>query len=88
MTMIDRIPGLTDADLATLHGNARRLEMSSDVGRSKAAVDMLPVIEAELAQREAAKPKKAPPKRKPAAPKVAKAKKTAEVEDTGEPAPL
>ena len=70
MSMLDRIPGMSDADLANLHANAQRLETGAATPAQKqAAADMLPAITAELAEREARKPKKAPPKsRKKATP--------------------
>ena len=70
MNMAERIPGMDDKDLATLHQNARRLEQAGAPGQQKAAAEMLPLIEAELATRLAAKPKpvrKAPVRKKPAA---------------------
>ena len=70
--MLDRIPGMSDAELANLHANAQRLETDGATPAQKqAATDMLPAITAELAEREARKPKKAPAKTK------AKAKKKA-----------
>ena len=73
MSMADRIPGMSDIDLATLHANAQRLQTTAATpGQQQAAAEMLPLIAAELAEREARKPKKAPPKpRKRAAPKAA-----------------
>ena len=70
MSMADRIPAMSDADLASLRDNAQRLETQGTTpGQKQAAADMLPLITAELAEREARKPKKAPPKsRKKAAP--------------------
>jgi hypothetical protein len=73
MTMIDRLPGMSDADLASLQANAQRLEtQGSTPGQQKAAAEMLPLIAAELADREARKPPKPAPKpRKTAAKKAA-----------------
>ena len=70
MSMADRLPTMTDADLASLHANARRLEtQGATPGQQKAAADMLPLITAELAEREARKPPKpaAKPRKKAAA---------------------
>ena len=65
MSMLDRIPEMTDAELANLHANAQRLETTAATPAQKqAATDMLPAIAAELAEREARKPKKAPAKTK------------------------
>ena len=73
MSMVDRIPGMSDADLASLHANAQRLETEGTTpGQKAAAAEMLPVIAAELAQRQAAKPKPAAKPRKTAAKKTAK----------------
>lgn len=73
MTMADRIPAMSDADLASLHANAQRLETSAaNPVQQKAASEMLPIITAELAEREARKPPKPAPKaRKPKAPRAA-----------------
>ena len=75
MSMIDRIPTMADADLATLLANARRLEDSGAPAQQKAAAEMLPLITAELAEREARKPPKpAPRARKTAAKRTAPAR--------------
>ncbi len=72
MTLDERIPGMSEADLLSLQANAQRLSGSDDASKSSKAADILPAIIAELARREAAKPPKPAPKRKVAAkPKVA-----------------
>ena len=71
MSMSDRIPGMSDPDLATLHANAQRLEQSGAPAQQKAAAEMLPLIAAELAERESKKPKKAPAKPRKRAAKAA-----------------
>ena len=73
MSMVDRIPAMSDADLASLHANAQRLETQGTTpGQQKAAAEMLPLIAAELAERESRKPPKPAPKpRKTAAKKAA-----------------
>jgi hypothetical protein len=71
--MADLIPQLDDKELATLHANALRLEGSGAKAMQKAAVDMLPLITAELEAREAAKPKPEPKVRKTAPRKKAAA---------------
>ena len=77
MSMVDRIPAMSDADLASLHATAQRLETEGTTpGQKAAAAEMLPVIAAELAQRLAAKPKPAAKARKTAAKKTS-SKKTA-----------
>ena len=72
MTMADRIPGMSDQDLRTLHANAERLQRDGKPGPQAAAGELLPLIAAEMAQREAAKP--APAKKKPAAKRATRAK--------------
>ena len=58
MTVADMIPSLDDKALASLHTNARRLEGGAEGPRRQQALGLLPLIEAELTQREAAKPPK------------------------------
>jgi hypothetical protein len=68
MTLADRLPTMAVDALQSLRVNAIRL--SAEPGtRGKEAGDLLPLIEAELTQREAAAPKKAraAPKKKKAA---------------------
>jgi hypothetical protein len=66
MTMANLIPTLGDAELANLLANARRLQSGSGASQAKAEA-LVPLIEAELAEREARKPAKPAPKaRKPA----------------------
>jgi hypothetical protein len=69
MALADMIPTLDDKELVTLRDNARRLE-ASDGSLRQQAVELLPLIEAEVAARLALKP---PPKKpaKPRAPKAA-----------------
>ena len=63
MSMADRIPGMSDQGLKTLHANAERLQRDGKPGPQAAANELLPLITAEMAQREAAKP--VPAKKKP-----------------------
>jgi hypothetical protein len=50
MTLAERIPHLTDAELASLHVNALRL--SAGAGRrNREAADLLPALEAEVSAR-------------------------------------
>jgi hypothetical protein len=72
-----RVPQMDDKSLATLHANALRLKDSSNARQSAAAADLLPVIEAELAQRQSQK-------RATAAAKPARAKKKAANASTDE----
>lgn len=69
MTMADRIPDLDDKALANLLANAQRLESAGAPAQQQAATEMLPLIQAELATREAAKPK---PVRKTPGPRAKK----------------
>ena len=69
MTMADRIPDLDDKALANLLANAQRLENQGAPAQQKAATEMLPLIQAELETRQAAKPK---PVRKTPAPRAKK----------------
>jgi hypothetical protein len=52
MTLAERIPSMTDAELASLHVNALRLS-AGDSARNREAADLLPVLEAEAAARKA-----------------------------------
>ncbi|NBB14709.1 hypothetical protein GVN21_04945 [Caulobacter sp. SLTY] len=54
MTLIDRLPGLTDAEVTNLLSNARRLSEGTDI-RKDAAAEMLPALEAEAESRAAAR---------------------------------
>lgn len=55
MTIADKIPGFADNELKTLHDNARRLEQEGSAAQRRSAAELLPVIDAELAARKAAK---------------------------------
>jgi hypothetical protein len=67
MPMSDKLPGLTDPELATLRSNAVRLQESGTPKQRQAADDLLPAIDAELSERrtraDARKPARAPRKR-------------------------
>jgi hypothetical protein len=70
MSIAERLPTMVDAELVTLRANALRLEAAGGAQMAKAA-ELLPLIDAEIAERLARKPPKAPPKpRAKAAPKV------------------
>ena len=69
MTMADMIPTMADADLASLNSNATRLETTGTDKQKRDAAELLPLIAAEMADRQAKKPAKAP--RKTAAKKKA-----------------
>jgi hypothetical protein len=64
----DRVPGMSDEGLGTLHTNALRLVQSGNERQRVSATALMPVIEAELALREA-KALAEKPVRKPRAPK-------------------
>lgn len=64
MGIEDRIPDLSDKDLATLLANARRLAESEQGRRKEAAVALVPLIEAELDDRRARAPVRPAPVRK------------------------
>ena len=70
MTLDERIPEMTEADLKSLLANAQRLETTGTAAQQKAAGEILPAITAELEKREAAKPPKPAPKKRVAKPKA------------------
>ena len=74
MTVADMLPKMDDKALDSLRANALRLQDEPESARQKQAVLLLPLIEAELAEREARKPPKPPRvvrKKPPAAVKAA-----------------
>ncbi len=76
MAIQDMIPSLSDQELANLQANARRLGDTGSPRQKADAAALIPLIEAELAERVARKPvkaKKAPAKRKTAAALAAEA---------------
>lgn len=62
MSMADLIPTLDDEGLANLRANAQRLENSDVARQAEQASALLPLIDAELAERLSRVPPKAPPK--------------------------
>lgn len=64
MALADMIPTMSDPDLKTLRANAARLQEHGAAQQQTAASDILPIIDAEIAERIARNPKpvKAPPK--------------------------
>lgn len=60
MSVSDHLPTMSDKDLQTLKGNALRLQTTGAPAQQRAAADLLPLIEAEIAGRpvKAAKPAK------------------------------
>src|SRR5689334_11105639 len=71
----DRVPGMSDEGLGTLHTNALRLVQSGNERQRASATALMPVIEAELALREA-KALLEKPVRKPRAPRKKAAAKS------------
>lgn len=55
MTLLDRLPGLSDAEVANLLANARRLSEGDHAARRAAAADILPALEAEAEARATAR---------------------------------
>jgi hypothetical protein len=51
MSLIDKIPTLTDAEVSNLLDDAHRLEASGDEQQKSAAADLLPALEAAAAER-------------------------------------
>jgi hypothetical protein len=58
MSLIDRLPGLADAELSNLHANAVRLGETGSAAQRASAEKLLPALEAELVGRKAAKRQK------------------------------
>ena len=52
MTLVERVPEMSDGDLAVLHANALRLSVGHG-RRSREAADLLPTLEAEIGARKA-----------------------------------
>jgi hypothetical protein len=50
MTLAERIPSMSDADLASLYASAVRLS-AGDGARKRKAADLLPALEAEMGAR-------------------------------------
>jgi len=63
MTLIDRIPTLSDEEVVNLLANARRLSESGDDKQKAAAAELLPSLEAEAEQRRQARLDRAKAKR-------------------------
>jgi hypothetical protein len=59
MKIAESIPGLDDTALTNLYNNARRLGASAAARQQKQATILIPLLEAELAARKAAKAKSA-----------------------------
>ena len=79
MAIADMLPTMDDTALASLRVNASRLEAGEDGARQKQAAVLLPLIDAELAERDARKPPK--PARAVRAKAKPRAKAAADAED-------
>ena len=55
MNMVEKIPGMADDALKTLHANAVRLGEAGTAQQRASATALLPAIEAELSARKVAK---------------------------------
>lgn len=73
MAVADLIPSLTDAELANLNANVRRIGDSGTPAQKAQAAELAPLIAGELAERVARKPVKAKPRAAPKAPRKPKA---------------
>jgi hypothetical protein len=80
MTLLDRLPGLTDAEVNNLLANARRLSEGDHAARKAAASEILPALEAEAETRSAAKSAALSAARKGRVPTRRKVEATAVVE--------
>lgn len=78
MSMAARLPTMADADLASLRANALRLFETGSAKQKTQAEELIPLVEAEVQARIAAKPPKKAPVKRVAKPKVAKAAVTAD----------
>jgi hypothetical protein len=83
LSIADLIPQMDDKALTSLRVNALRLGAGSESPRQKEAESLIPLIDAEVAARKAAKPKATPAPRKKAVSKkkVAVEKDDAEAEE-------
>jgi hypothetical protein len=53
MTLVEKIPTLTDAEVINLLANARRLQETGDPRQQTAAAELLPALEEAATQRQA-----------------------------------
>jgi Zn-dependent M16 (insulinase) family peptidase len=63
MTLLDRIPTLSDEEVTNLLANARRLSERGDEKQQAAAAELLPALEAEDLQRRTERQERAKEKR-------------------------
>ena len=64
MTVADMLPTMDDAALSNLMTNAKRLQTGAEGPRRDQAAELVPLIEAEQAERQARKPPKPAPVRR------------------------
>jgi len=82
MAIDERIAGYSDKELGSLHDNVRRLAQTGSTAQRAEAERLMPLIDAELAERKAKAPARKTPVRKAAAKKkVAPVKEDAPAED-------
>ena len=55
MKVLEQIPAMTDAELATLRSNAERLSKAGTAAQKQAAASVLETVNAQIGQRNAAK---------------------------------
>jgi hypothetical protein len=63
MSLLDRIPTLSDEEIMNLLANARRLSEHGEEKQRAAAAEILPTLEAEAAERQSARMERAKAKR-------------------------
>jgi len=63
MSLIDKIPAMSDSEVDSLLANARRLAETGDGRQQTAAAELLPTLESESAQRASARAEAAAAKR-------------------------
>lgn len=63
MSLLERIPSLSDEEVVNLLANARRLSEGGDTKQAAAAADLLPALEAEAERRHEARMERAKEKR-------------------------
>jgi hypothetical protein len=87
MKVLEQIPAMTDAELATLRSNAERLSKAGTAAQKQAAASVLETVNAQIGQRNAAKREALAERRaqaaadKPPTVKKARKKKAAAAED-------
>ena len=80
MAIDERIPGFSDKELGSFHDNVRRLAQTGSTAQRAEAERLMPLIDAELAERKAKAPVRTPPVRKAAAKRKAASPEKASAE--------